>query len=242
MESLYNYIVEGRKISELGIGFDLFKSYINSYIMGDELDSMKEIEDIVKETTSHYKSVMKSLKEFSYFFVRVINDCGIFDFDDNILMMLYTKISSMPLNKVDKILGAGEEGMVVELKDKVIKLFYKEQIPNNIKNFFKACKERKYDIFPVVYRIGKGYVVMEKLRMNTPKCQRYDEIIDKIYYDVYDGNYNINDYSKETQEVILWLENIRKAIKDVTDFNDFGDLNCNNFGEREDGTIVYFDI
>ena len=42
--------------------------------------------------------------------------------------------------------------------------------------------------------------------------------------------------------MIHWLEDVKTAVKDATNFNDFGDLDEKNFGEREDGSIVYFDI
>ena len=43
--------------------------------------------------------------------------------------------------------------------------------------FYKACKSGKYNIFPKVQRIGKGYVVMEKLKMYTEKCDTYQYMI-----------------------------------------------------------------
>ena len=74
------------------------------------------------------------------------------------------------------------------------------------------------------------------------KCDTYQYIIDKVYYQVYDGKYNLEEYSEQEQEVILWLEQVKKAVNQVTHFNNMGDLDEKNFGEREDGTIVYFDI
>ena len=54
--------------------------------------------------------------------------------------------------------------------------------------------------------------------------------------------YNIKDYNEQEQEVICWLEEVKKAIKETTIFADLGDLDEKNFGERADGTIVYFDV
>ena len=78
--------------------------------------------------------------------------------------------------------------------------------------------------------------------MYTPKCNEYQYIIDKVYWDVYDGKYNLEDYTEQEQEVIKWLEDVRKAITETTIYKDFGDLDQKNFGERQDGTIAYFDI
>lgn len=97
-------------------------------------------------------------------------------------------------------------------------------------------------MFPYVERIGKGYVIMEKLKMYTPKCDRYQYVIDKVYNDIYDENYDIDNFSEDDQEVVRWMIKVKYALKEVTNFNDLGDLDEKNFGEREDGTIVYFDI
>lgn len=83
---------------------------------------------------------------------------------------------------------------------------------------------------------------MEKLKMYTPKCDLYQGIIDRIYWDVYDGYYNLDDYNKKEQEVIQWLEDIKKAISETTIYADMGDLSEKNFGENNEGKIIYFDI
>ena len=151
-------------------------------------------------------------------------------------------ITEMPANKLENLLGAGEEGIVVQVRDKVVKCFYGDKVPKNKLDYFKACKSGKYKVFPKVERIGKGYVVMEKLEMFTSKCNEYQYVIDKVYWDFVDGTYNIEDYNEQEQEVIHWLEEVKKAIEETTVFADLGDLDEKNFGERADGTIVYFDV
>ena len=59
---------------------------------------------------------------------------------------------------------------------------------------------------------------------------------------MYDGKYKLEDYTEQEQEVILWMEEVRKTLSETTEFNGFGDLDEKNFGENQDGKIVYFDI
>jgi hypothetical protein len=38
------------------------------------------------------------------------------------------------------------------------------------------------------------------------------------------------------------MEEVRKMLSETTEFNGFGDLDEKNFGENQDGKIVYFDV
>lgn len=253
MKNLTQYILEGRSISDLGISYDVFHRFIDEWILFNEnpheidqsveaSDAYNALVDVLKPKTRDYKSAIKALYKYVDDFFAKLAECGVTNITDNIIQLMYYRISQMPATKLENLLGAGEEGIVVELHDKVIKCFFGDKLPKYKLEFYKACKYGKYNIFPKVQRIGKGYVVMEKLKMYTEKCDTYQYIIDKVYYQVYDGKYNLEEYSEQEQEVILWLEQVKKAVNQVTHFNNMGDLDEKNFGEREDGTIVYFDI
>ena len=253
MKNLTQYILEGRSISDLGISYDVFHRFIDEWILFNEnpheidqsveaSDAYNALVDVLKPKTRDYKSAIKALYKYVDDFFAKLAECGVTNITDNIIQLMYYRISQMPATKLENLLGVGEEGIVVELRDKVIKCFFGDKLPKYKLEFYKACKSGKYNIFPKVQRIGKGYVVMEKLKMYTEKCDTYQYIIDKVYYQVYDGKYNLEEYSEQEQEVILWLEQVKKAVIEVTHFNNMGDLDEKNFGEREDGTIVYFDI
>lgn len=254
MTDLYSYlIVEGKKIKDLGIDPELLKRFVDEWVLSSDgynidkksdaaMDVYNDLVDVLRPKVRNYRDGIKALYKFCDDFFAKLNQCGVYNITDEIIQLLIMRISDMPANKLENLLGAGEEGIVVELHDKVVKCFYGDKIPQDKLEFYKACKSGKYKVLPKVSKIGKGYVVMEKLKMYTEKCNHYQYIIDKVYWDVYDEKYNLEDFSKDEQEVIEWMMQVKKAVQDTMQLNDFGDLDQKNFGEREDGTIVYFDV
>lgn len=254
MTDLYNYLIlEGKTIKDLNIDPELLKSFIDEWVLSEDgynldkksekaMDVYNALVDALRPKVRNYKDGIKALYKYCDDFFAKLNECGLYDVTPEIMQLLIMHISEMPANKLENLLGVGEEGIVVELHDKIVKCFYGDKIPKDKLDFYKACKSGKYNVFPKVLRIGKGYVAMEKLKMYTEKCNNYQYVIDRLYWDFRDHNYNLEDYNEEEQEVLKWLEQVEKAIQETTNFNDLGDLDEKNFGEREDGTIVYFDV
>ena len=254
MTDLYNYLIlEGKTIKDLNIDPELLKSFIDEWVLSEDgynldkksekaMDVYNALVDALRPKVRNYKDGIKALYKYCDDFFAKLNECGLYDVTPEIMQLLIMRISEMPANKLENLLGVGEEGIVVELHDKIVKCFYGDKIPKDKLDFYKACKSGKYNVFPKVLRIGKGYVTMEKLKMYTEKCNNYQYVIDRLYWDFRDHNYNLEDYNEEEQEVLKWLEQVEKAIQETTNFNDLGDLDEKNFGEREDGTIVYFDV
>lgn len=254
MKDLYSYLItEGKTIKDLGIDPELLKKFIDEWVLSEDgynidkkseaaMDAYNSLADALRPKIRNYKDGIKALYKYCDDFFAKLNECGLYNVTPEIMQLLIMRITEMPANKLENLLGVGEEGIVVELHDKVVKCFYGDKIPKNKLDYYKACKSGKYKVFPKVERIGKGYVVMEKLYMYTEKCDYYQYTIDKVYWDVSDGKYDEKDYTSDELEVIHWLEDVRKAISETTIFADFGDLDEKNFGEREDGTIVYFDV
>lgn len=254
MTDLYNYLIlEGKTVKDLGISQDLLKRFIDEWVLSEDgynpdrkseqaMDVYNDLSDALRAKVRNYKDGIKALYKYCEDFFAKLNECGLYNVTPEIMQLLIMRIEEMPANKLENLLGVGEEGIVVELHDKVVKCFYGDKIPKSKVDYYKACKTGKYSVFPKVERIGKGYVVMEKLKMYTSKCNEYQYVIDKVYWDFIDGNYNIEDYNEQEQEVLHWMEDVKKAIEETTIFADLGDLDEKNFGERADGTIVYFDV
>lgn len=254
MTNLFDYLIlEGKKIKDLGIDPNLLERFIDEWVLSEDgynldsksesaMDVYNELVDVLRPKVRNYKDGIKALYKYCDDFFAKLNECGLYNVTPEIMQLLTMRISEMPANKLENLLGAGEEGVVVELHDKIVKCFYGDRIPKDKLDFYKACKSGKYNVFPKVLRIGKGYVAMEKLKMYTEKCNNYQYVIDRLYWDFRDNNYNLEDYNEEEQEVLKWLEQVEKAIQETTHFNNLGDLDEKNFGEREDGTIVYFDV
>ena len=245
MIGLIDFIFESQPIGEL-LTFDEFADFFNS----DDTEMSKEKFD--KQFADKSALQRKVLRKYIDRWAVEISKMNL-EIDDNLLKYLYSQLCDNPVSKLDKVWGSGEEACIFNLKDKIVKCFYSGRIPSDRTKFFEICKENKYDVFPKVYRIGKGYVIMEKLEIETSKCKKYFDIInssnhgDSIYHLVQDKKYDLSEMNDDEKEVINWLENVRKACaeafgNDPKTNEDFGDLQLANVGERKDGTIVYFDI
>lgn len=256
MKNIFEKIIdifEAKSIGDLGITFDIFKEFVNNWILDNDeygwdkhsesrMISYNKLANALRPKIRNYEGVIHALHKYMLSIVERLENCKVYNITDDILESIYSVLSNMPASKIENMIGLGEEAIVVDRGDRVIKCFFDNKIPKSKERFYKVCKEKKYNIFPYIERIGNGYVIMEKLNMYTPKCDKYQYIIDKVYWDVADDNYDTDKYTEDELEVIQWMKDVRTALKDVTNFNDFGDLDEKNFGEREDGTIVYFDI
>lgn len=102
---------------------------------------------------------------------------------------IYNVISRIPLDRMDRFLGYGATAVVLELgDDKVIKWYLKgHPMSPDARNFYNLCKTRKYkDILPIVYRVGKRYVIMEKL---VPGGKEADSLVNAVRYNLVSHEY-----------------------------------------------------
>lgn len=102
-------------------------------------------------------------------------------------------LRTTPLDRLSRMIGAGSYGAVLEYdKDKVIKWFHgRSGIDADDNKFYNECKKKggKGSPLPKIYKIGRNYVVMEKLLTLTPKCREYAKIFDDQKYDVSSGRW-----------------------------------------------------
>lgn len=78
---------------------------------------------------------------------------------------IYNEMLSLKDSSIAKIIGSGYQGIVFNLGDKVLKYFPQGFRKNDI-TFYTYCRNNSVKCFPKVYRIGKNYVVIEKLKQN----------------------------------------------------------------------------
>lgn len=253
MRQLYDYIFESETIGNVGIDFDTFYNYVDNW------DSYKE-----GYTDKYSKIVQQKLKERfgkKDFKIKAIIDDWVNAFmvemsrmnvviDENIMRFIYDKLINTPLSRLDKLIGAGANAATFDLGDKVIKCFYKNRMYEREKEFYELCKSRKFeDVLPIVYHIGKGYVIMEKVKVRTKKCTdiihslNKDNGTDTLYHLIQDGKTDEFKWDKKSEFTIQWMSKIRKVL-DVLGYEhtDYGDLHPENIGERDNGDVVYFDI
>lgn len=252
MNKLIEYIFESQSLIYSGVTPELFKKFFNKWIHldspydmnnADAMDAYEELAAVLRPKTRNYPKIIKAIYNYCNDFVNKLYECGINTVDDDTINKLYNVIVNMPLRNFDNLLGVGNEGIAIDLGDKVLKIFYGDKIKKDKLDFYKICKTEKYNVFPKVYRIGKGYVILEKLKMHTEKCRAYQYFIDKWYNDFADDTIYDTDITTDAdREVIGWMRAVDNAIKENKLYADLGDLREDNFGERDNGEIVYFDL
>lgn len=257
MKNLSEYILEESitSIGSLGISYEDFLGYIynqDSYADGADRQYKDRIQAILKKKFGKtYHKILMIIDSMIDVFTSDLNEMGV-EPDEVLFRLLYDKLCSTPTTKIDKYKGAGAEAVTFDLGDKIIKCFYKGHIPKDKLEYYKFCELGKYEIFPRVFRIGKGYVVLEKLKVGTKRCKDlisalWKDIESKrFYYRIQDNDLDVKLTPKQ-RNILNWMWQVRLALADLRDedpdtLRDFGDLHDQNIGEREDGTIVYFDI
>jgi hypothetical protein len=227
-----------------------FKDYISSICNHDnESDICQEIENIIKD--SYNENVWIAFKEY-------INS----NVYNSTIDTLYNNIIKFPEKRINQIIGAGLNGFVIDMNDKVCKIFY-NPIPQLEINFYNYCKSHKSNIFPYVYHQYKNLVILEKLNMYTDKCILYDSYITYLPKNTINGismedlildsrkicnkqKYKniIDNLNYEQMCVFNWGYMVLDYLKDaIDDDTSFYDIRLSNIGERiNTGEIIFFDI
>lgn len=245
-------MLESQSIGDIGIDFETFKGFFeNDIAMSKTVDKLFK-----KKFGKQYLEMRCLLDSVVQRMTIEMSQMGV-EIDDIILRFIYEKIKETPVTKIDKILGHGAEACVFDLGDKIIKCYYKNTIPAPTRKFFELCLKGEHKIFPKVYRIGKGYVVMEKVTPCTKKVQRMFATLSKkvkhngvestLYHIIQDKTYKYDELTNFQKEIVDFMEEIRQVLGDLSGnginlYGDFGDFHKDNVGEKEDGTIVYFDV
>lgn len=245
MKRLSDYILEYRDtIGELPFDLELFNNFMQDAIIDSNYDDSPFWERMKSTVINTYgNKVWRWFYGYCEKYLEIMNQVDIRDF--------YDSLKQTPLNRLERVLGAGSNGIVIDQGDRIMKIYYGEHIKNTDEPFIKWCYHNISKVFPKVYKVGKNWCTMEKLKTHTPKC--------KCYMDIIDGNgpYNyINDISKgrrlkdtsilsqEQLEVYNWCWEVKNTMDLINSkcIKYPGDLVLNNIGERDNGEIVFFDV
>ena len=250
MEKLYVYILEAReRVGELPFSVEEFEKFMQSAIIDADYDD-SPYWDLLR-----IKFCEKYPEKIWRIFTSV---CETYLSLEGVTMKeFYNSFTNIPLKRIDNVLGAGSNGVVLKIgDDKVLKLFYGDHIKKCDEPFIKWCHVNKSNVFPTVYKIGKNWCIMELLSTHTGKCQLYINTLDKsningktLFRILSDNKYQFDkiDTSMFTDiqlEVFDWCKQVANGMKDMnSSYISFpGDLCINNIGERKDGKIIFFDI
>ena len=244
MKPLKEFLIETRQVmGELYFDKQLFVNFINDAIIDANYDD------------SIYWNGLKNI--FDKYYPHMWN--AFYSWCESILELkitpeeFYEKIKLIPLDRINRVLGAGSNGIVLDMGDKVIKIFYSKTIKFCDLPFLEWCSKHKSKVFPRVYKLGKNWAVMEKLKTFTPRLVKFYDMIDNVYVDgisLYewikqdDDKIDKSKFSKDEWEVIEWGKRCKKEMEDMKSkyITWPGDLSLKNIGERNNGEIVFFDI
>lgn len=246
MKQLYDYILENA-IGDLGISFEDFCNFV----VDNDKGARKKISDALVKKFGPQKGLklIEVLTEKYYEFLFELKSMKV-EADEIMLQFIYKQFTQTPESKIEKFIGSGLQGAAFVIGDKIIKCYFRNRIPKEHFDFFTLCKSGKYDVLPRVYRIGKGYVVMEKLNVHSKKCldiiNELHKVVagkDTLYHLIQDGDLYDVKLSPKQKQAVEFMMAIRKPLDDLGfGPRNYGDLHSDNLGERDDGTVVYFDI
>lgn len=250
MESLYNYILEAReRVGSLPFSVQEFENFMQDAIIDANYDD-SQYWDILKDKFCE-KYPEKLWRVFTSICEKYL------ELKDTTIEEFYNSFANIPIDRINNVLGAGSNGVVLKIGvDKVLKLFYGDDIKKCDEPFIKWCYSNESNVFPKVYKIGKNWCTMELLSMHTGKCQLYINTLDKsningksLFRILADNKYQFDKIDTSTftdiqLEVFNWCKQVSKEMEDMNSrYIKFpGDLVINNIGERKDGKIIFFDV
>lgn len=242
MKSLKMYITERSYINNI-IPYDLFENFMKDAIIEMNYDDSKYWHQMKQFISDNYdKRTWRWFYGWCESYLSLKNT-SIKDF--------YDKISKTPVSRYNRVLGAGSNGIVLSFEnDKIIKIFYGDTIKKIDKPFIDWCNKNDSKVFPKVYKVGKNWCVMEKLKVLTPKCKKYMDIIDnckkiKFISDIIKRKeVDTSIFTEDELEVYNWCIKVRDTMELINSrYIEYpGDLVINNIGERDNGDVVFFDI
>ena len=93
-------------------------------------------------------------------------------------------LERLPLGRINRLLGGGSDAIVLELdEDWVIRWTHNGEPLGKERKYYEYClRHPEIKCLPRIRKIGRSFVVEERLETLTPECKRYDDLMfNKIY-------------------------------------------------------------
>ena len=264
MKNLKEYILEAREYFKPEVSLDtlkrIFQEIDEDDVMSDE--SFNEIRSALEPLFTNGRSFNRwdiSGILMAYFYSQRGMDGK---YDTRKAKEFMDMLRKQPLDRIKRILGAGGEGMVYDLGNgSILKVLWDVDFMSSKKHMLRILRGmlgKHFETLPDIYRVTDEYIIREDCTPGTRKCHRYYDIattefpgLEKVGYtmergiargNIYDVNMAVPK-TKEVQEVLQWLLNLRKELTTVgyEPTTNFGDFKPANLGETKDGRVVYYD-
>lgn len=249
MKQLREYIIEKQLVGPLPFSFELFEKFINNCILNGEFDDNPVWSDMEKLITSQYDEttwmMFKGWCESVYEFHGGRNS-------KISIKQFYDELSLIPMDRIKNGVGAGSYGVAWTIgRDKVIKLYYSDHIKHQDKIFIDYCYKNKSKVFPKIYKIGKNWIILEKLKTFTPKLKQWFEYLEEkkfngktIYNWSMEKNVDKSIFDDFGRDVYDWCKQCQAEFNNINSryVTWPGDLFLKNCGERDNGDIIFFDV
>lgn len=266
MKDIKEYIVDEMLLKDKFkmIPYELFERYMQNSIIEGLDDDCEEYYEVLQVFVDNFGTSKESLTYFRSFVAWTQQ----FPLMNVTIEEFYRMFGNLKWDNMKRLVGVGSYGAVFgKDDDKVIKFFFNGMTEQD-KEFFSVCKEHpELKMFPTVYAFGKNWAVMEKLDVNSPKVNKYNEYLFRLKSakkHLFDGKV-LSDYisnyaegkeipegffyemkrDKTAVEIWKWIESIDKACKKYFSKKlqmNWLDWHPGNFGQRKNGEMVFFDV
>lgn len=260
MRTLFEYILEAREYFNPNIPFDRIDFVFKTYFAPDDAEPEEHEFDIYNELNEWLPKNIDHGTLLGILMAYWYSENGMkYHYSKEGVEKFIKLITSQPLSRVEKILGAGGEGMVVQIGDgKVMKILFDTDFLSSNKfvlNTMRKMIGHKYETLPNIYKVTKNIIVRDEVTPNTHKCQEYYKIAKTKFGD---GPYTLErliaqgDFAKalevtggKEKPVIEWLQVLKQELQSLGIISEkstnLGDFKPANLGETKDGKVVYFD-
>ena len=226
MKSLTSYLTETHQFAD-ELPFTL-----------DELNLYLSVDTPHKKKTTLFNKIVDAYgQKAAHVFYQYMNNLP----EEVTPQMLHDGLKKFPIDRIDKLLGAGEQGMTISIGDgKIIKVIFANKLPSDMLRL--AANKNNVQILPKIYKTGRNWYIRDEYKINTKKCKTYYKYIDKIYDDIMHNN--IPEHMTDDQKIMYdWAMRAKYEISLVMGSDNWGlgDWKLDNIGENNKGDIVYFD-
>lgn len=262
MKTLFEYILEAREYFNPNIPFEVIDNVFKTYFAPDDADPDDHELDIYNELKQWLPKNIDSSVLLGILMVYWYSENGMkYHYSKDGVERFVKFITSQPLSRVEKILGTGSEGLVIQIGDgKVMKILFDTDFMSSNKRTLETMKRmigRNFETLPNVYKVTKNIIIRDDVTPSTPKCREYFQIANTKYGDcpatlerlIAQGElakaFEVTGRKLKTKPVIKWLQKLKTELQSIGAMperaNNLGDFKPANLGETKDGRVVYFD-